>query len=156
MRRRGVYFSFWGKNMSFGWLEKQCDYLLRKSANIRGKRCNNWGKWKIFTVPRGKKYHFRKRGRRNIIIFWTNMAPTFSWASPKPHRMPIIVNVGWFLLCYNTSMEKIQDRTTLHISIGWHSVPMALNRVIRSTCFSFSHFKFFFFFLRLILSLLPT
>ena len=48
-----------------GWLGKKYDDLLRKNANIRGKRWKNGKKWKIFT---GKKYHFGKRGQKYHIL----------------------------------------------------------------------------------------
>ena len=51
------------------WLAgEKCDDLLRKSANMRGKK---WGKEEIFMLVWGKKFHFGKMdgGWAKITIF---------------------------------------------------------------------------------------
>ena len=50
-------------------LGRKYDYLLRKSANIRGNRWTNGKKGEIFTVPRGKNFIFGKRGEGKISYF---------------------------------------------------------------------------------------
>ena len=53
-------FSFCKKKV-IGWLGGKYDDILRKSANIRGKR---WGKKEeIFTVPRGRNIIYGKGGQ---------------------------------------------------------------------------------------------
>ena len=72
----GVYifhFSFW-KIWSIGWLGKKYDYLLRKNANIRGKRWKN-GKKVKFSLYLGGKNHFEKRWWGKNILFWENIHP---------------------------------------------------------------------------------
>ena len=45
------------------WLAgEKYDDLLRKNANVRGKRWKNRGKGEIFTVLGGKIYFLKKRG----------------------------------------------------------------------------------------------
>ena len=48
--------------MSYRLVGKKYDDLLRKYANISGKRWKKGGKGRFFTVLGGKKYNFGKRG----------------------------------------------------------------------------------------------
>ena len=65
----GVYI-FHFKIWVVGWLGKKYDNLLRKNANIRGKRGN-------FHCIFGVKYHFGKGGGGKNINYLDNMHPCF-------------------------------------------------------------------------------
>ena len=67
-----------------GWLGKKYGDLLRKCANIRGKRSKNREKGGNFTVL-GVKYHFGKRGRGKIITLWALYTPYVSSMSVSHH-----------------------------------------------------------------------
>ena len=74
-------FIFNSKILSIGWLGKKYDDLLRKNANIRGKRSKNEGKGEIFSVlcekisllekGMGKKYPIL--GKCKPLQFYANL-----------------------------------------------------------------------------------
>ena len=63
------------KNMSYCLVGEKYDDLLRKNANIRGKRWKKKGKRGNFHCTWGKKYHYGKRGEGKNINYLDNIHP---------------------------------------------------------------------------------
>ena len=77
-----------------GWLGKKYDSLLKKKANIRGKRWMDGEYGEIFTVLGGKNIIFEKKGEAKISYFRQIYTPVFFWVTFRNTLMLTYTFVG--------------------------------------------------------------